>query len=80
MRRSLPLLAFLLAPAAAMAHTGAGAHGTPFESGLLHPILGADHLLTMVAVGIFAAVSGGRALWAYPASFVGASRLRKGFR
>ncbi|TPE53113.1 HupE/UreJ family protein [Amaricoccus solimangrovi] len=75
MRRSLPLLAFLLSPAAAMAHTGLGAHGAPFASGFLHPFLGADHMLTMVAVGILAAMTGGRAAWAYPASFVGAMLL-----
>ena len=75
MRRGLPLLAFLLAPAAAMAHTGIGAHGAPFQSGFLHPFLGADHMLAMVAVGLFAAMSGGRATWAYPASFIGAMVL-----
>ena len=70
-RRALATLVALL-PAAALAHTGVGAHGSPFVSGLLHPLLGADHLITMVAVGLFAAMTGGRARWAYPASFVGA--------
>lgn len=69
---TLPLLA---APLAAAAHTGIGAHGSPFVSGLLHPLLGADHLLAMVAVGLFAAMCGGTARWAYPASFVGAMVL-----
>lgn len=69
--RALPLSATLiLLPAAAMAHTRIGAHGAPFMSGLAHPTLGPDHLLTMVAVGLFAAMTGGRAVWAYPASFV----------
>jgi urease accessory protein len=72
MRRTLPALLALTPPAAAFAHTGVGAHGSPFVSGLLHPLLGPDHLLAMVAVGIFAAMSGGRARWACPASFVGA--------
>lgn len=63
-------LVLLLLPTAAFAHTGLGAHDTPFGSGVAHPFLGADHLLTMVAVGILAAVTGGRAIWAYPASFV----------
>ncbi|HEY9215824.1 MAG TPA: HupE/UreJ family protein, partial [Ancylobacter sp.] len=35
-----------------------------------HPVSGIDHVLAMVAVGIFAATLGGRALWAVPASFV----------
>jgi urease accessory protein len=71
-RQLLPTLLALLAPTAALAHTGIGAHGAPFASGLLHPLLGPDHLLAMVAVGLFAAMAGGRAVWAFPASFVGA--------
>lgn len=72
MPRKLLAPAALLLPTAALAHTGIGAHGAPLLSGLLHPLLGPDHLLTMVAVGIFAAMTGGRARWACPASFVGA--------
>ena len=39
-------------------------------AGLLHPILGIDHLLAMVAVGLLSAQMGGRALWTVPATFV----------
>src|SRR5215210_527218 len=54
----------------AMAHTGAGdAHG--FAHGFAHPVGGFDHVLAMVAVGLYAALLGGRALWLAPASFVG---------
>lgn len=61
------LLAF--SPSLAFAHTGVGdAHG--FAHGFMHPIGGLDHMLAMVAVGIFAANLGGRALWAVPATFV----------
>lgn len=61
--------AFALSPALAFAHTGMGdAHG--FAHGFAHPIGGLDHVLAMVAVGIFAATLGGRALWAVPATFV----------
>lgn len=74
MKRALLTLAALL-PTAALAHTGAGAHGSPFVSGLAHPVFGADHLLAMVAVGLFAAMSGGAARLAYPASFLGAMIL-----
>lgn len=75
MRRILPLLV-LLAPTAAMAHTGIGPHThSAFGSGFVHPFLGLDHMLTMVAVGLFAAMTGGRATLAYPASFVGAMVL-----
>jgi len=66
---SLAALAALTAPAAA--HTG---HGTAFgfTAGFLHPLAGADHVLAMVAVGLLAALVGGRALWLVPASFIGA--------
>jgi urease accessory protein len=39
-------------------------------SGLSHPFSGADHVLAMVAVGLWAAQIGGRAKWIVPASFV----------
>ena len=41
-----------------------------FVHGLAHPVSGADHILAMVAVGLWGAVAGGRALWAWPAAFV----------
>ncbi|MGE4127907.1 MAG: HupE/UreJ family protein, partial [Hyphomicrobiaceae bacterium] len=43
-----------------------------FVAGLSHPVSGLDHILVMVAVGIFAATLGGRALWRVPAAFVAA--------
>ena len=61
MRRILYILA-LIAPTAALAHTGIGAHGAPFASGLAHPLLGADHLLAMLAVGLLASLQGMRLL------------------
>ena len=58
-----------LSPTLAFAHVGIGdAHG--FSHGFVHPIGGIDHVLAMVAVGMFAATLGGRALWAIPASFI----------
>lgn len=70
-RLNAVLLAGLIAglPVAAMAHTGAGATDG-FAYGFVHPIGGLDHILAMVAVGIYAAFLGGRALWLVPASFV----------
>lgn len=66
---TLGLLA--LVPTAALAHTGVGpTHG--FAHGFAHPLLGLDHLLAMVAVGLWGAQRGGRAVWALPAAFVGA--------
>lgn len=71
MRRLRPLLALglIALPSAAFAHTGVGdAHG--FVHGFMHPVGGIDHVLAMVAVGVFAFVLGGRALWLVPLSFV----------
>jgi urease accessory protein len=39
-------------------------------AGLLHPLLGIDHLLAMVTVGLLSAQMGGRAIWTVPATFV----------
>ncbi|MGR9000199.1 MAG: HupE/UreJ family protein [Gammaproteobacteria bacterium] len=51
------------------AHTGAGTvHG--FADGLLHPLMGVDHLLVMLAIGLWAALRGGKSLWLLPVSFL----------
>lgn len=53
----------------AQAHTGVGAvYG--FVDGLLHPLMGVDHLLVMLAIGLWAAMRGGRELWLLPMSFL----------
>jgi len=71
----LAVLAALLAlPAVAQAHPGHGlAQG--FAPGFAHPLLGLDHELAMIAIGLWAAQAGGRALWAVPATFVGVMAL-----
>ena len=73
MRRILALAAMLAAggvAAPALAHTGVGAtHG--LAHGFLHPLNGLDHMLAMVAVGLYAAQLGGRSLWMLPLAFVG---------
>lgn len=61
--------ALALLPMAALAHTGTGVHIDAMH-GFLHPLTGLDHILAMVAVGVFAAQLGGRSLWAVPAAFV----------
>jgi urease accessory protein len=53
----------------ALAHTGVG-QADSFASGIAHPLSGADHIVVMVAVGLWGALAGGRAIWAWPASFV----------
>lgn len=68
--RYLPLaLAGLLVATPAAAHTGVGATAG-FTHGFLHPVGGLDHVLAMVAVGLFAWLLSGRALWLVPAAFV----------
>lgn len=65
------VVAFVLASAgAAAAHTGHGDTAS-FAHGFAHPLLGLDHLLAMIAVGLWAAQIGARALWLVPAAFVG---------
>ncbi len=59
------------------AHIGVHANGS-FESGLLHPFSGADHLIAMIAVGLWAVRSGGRNLFAMPAAFMAAMVLGAG--
>ena len=62
-------LCFLL-PSLAQAHVSPG-HSNGITNGLSHPLLGLDHLLAMLAVGLWAAQLGGRARWLVPATFVG---------
>jgi urease accessory protein len=64
------LLALGAVPGVALAHTGAE-HALSFASGFAHPFTGLDHMLAMVAVGLWAGLNGGRALWTWPAAFVG---------
>jgi urease accessory protein len=53
---------------AAFAHVGDHSHMSVTE-GLLHPLSGLDHILAMVAVGLWASQIGGRALWLLPLTF-----------
>lgn len=62
------LIGASLLPASAMAHTGHEVSG--LMAGLTHPLMGLDHLLAMLAVGIWAAKMGGNARWQLPVTFV----------
>ncbi len=65
---AMSLLAVLLIAApSAHAHPG---HAEGAWAGLLHPLSGLDHLLAMLAVGIWAALLGNRARWIVPLSFI----------
>lgn len=67
--RVLPLLGVTLFAAGAHAH---GLPGDPASvtAGFAHPFVGLDHMLAMIAVGLWSALAGGFARWAWPAAFV----------
>lgn len=69
-RGAMLVLAVLLAlgAAPALAHEGAGAVGG-FLSGFTHPIFGWDHVVAMVAVGLWGAFLGMPAIWLLPVVF-----------
>ena len=58
----------ILLPATASAHTETGAIGG-LVSGFSHPLTGLDHMVAMVAVGLWGAFLGGRAIWMLPVAF-----------
>ncbi len=66
--RQLLILVCALIPSVALAHVTHGAGGG-FATGFLHPILGYDHLIAMVAVGLWGAFLGDRAVWLLPIVF-----------
>jgi len=65
---ALAILAILTASPAA-AHLPPGEYGS-LLAGVTHPLFGLDHVLAMIAVGLWAAQIGGRALWQVPTAFV----------
>lgn len=76
MLKRLSFVAVVLAAgvAPAFAHLDPAEHGS-FAAGLSHPFFGLDHILAMVAVGLWAALLGGRAVWLVPTAFVVAMML-----
>ncbi len=69
-----PSVAPLLAAFAALVPVQAEAHilkgeAVGFVSGFLHPISGADHVIAMVAVGLWGAQLGQPAIWLLPVTF-----------
>ncbi len=57
-------------PAVVWAHVGQDGVSANFMAGAHHPFSGLDHLLAMLAVGIWAAQNGGRSVWMVPTAFV----------
>lgn len=60
----------VLFPEVAAAHEGQVIRFGSFLGGLTHPVLGLDHFLAMVSVGVVSAQIGGKAMWSVPATFV----------
>ncbi len=74
--RSIVLTMILsMIPSVVYAHDGSNVPFGGFLSGLVHPVLGYDHLLAMLSVGILSAQIGGRAIWTVPATFVSVMAL-----
>lgn len=69
-RLSLSPLALFATTLPAFAHPGHGSEAGALVAGFTHPLVGLDHVLAMVAVGLWAAFLGGRAAWIVPAAFV----------
>jgi urease accessory protein len=67
-RRSLLILCLLLYPLTVFAHQRGG-EVIGFASGFCHPISGIDHILAMVAVGMWGAQLGAPAIWVLPVVF-----------
>jgi urease accessory protein len=69
-QRRVALVAVLsLLAAAAQAHTESSGGGFGFFTGFRHPLSGLDHLLAMLAVGMWGAQLGMPALWVLPVAF-----------
>ena len=62
------MLVSMLWPIAAFAHQ-AGGEAFGFIGGLKHPVSGLDHVLAMVAVGLWGAQLGAPAIWLLPVTF-----------
>ncbi len=72
--KRLLLLSLLISPSLVHAHS-AGAATSGWHDGFYHPLLGWDHLLTMLAVGMWAAQLRGQSVWQLPIAFVGMMSL-----
>ena len=67
-RFAVGVLLLIVGVAPAFAHVGGGASGG-FVAGLRHPISGLDHVLAMIAVGLWGAQLGAPAVWLLPVTF-----------
>lgn len=67
-RRRLAGVVLALLPVLASAHEESG-KAAGFLAGLVHPVSGLDHVIAMVAVGLWGAVLGPPAIWVLPVAF-----------
>ncbi|MGA7159592.1 MAG: HupE/UreJ family protein [Bacteroidota bacterium] len=67
-------LSVLFLPSLAFFHLGVG-QTSGFLNGFVHPFSGLDHICAMLAVGLWAAQRGGRAIWAVPLTFISVMTL-----
>jgi urease accessory protein len=65
----LAALALCAAIAAAPAHAHSGSVTGGFADGFAHPLFGPDHIVAMVAVGLWGAFLGAPAIWLLPITF-----------
>lgn len=66
----LTAVLFVVLPDIALAHENQVIRLGSFWGGFLHPVLGLDHFLAMVSVGIVSSMVGGRAIFTVPGLFV----------
>ena len=67
---TLPFLLMLVGLGVpALAHTSDASAAGGFTTGFLHPVMGLDHLVAMVAVGLWGAILGKPAIWVLPVAF-----------
>lgn len=69
-RFALSVLVLAATAFPALAHPGHALGSNALIAGFAHPFFGLDHVVAMVAVGMWAAVLGGRAVWVVPITFV----------
>lgn len=68
-KKLIAFFALLLTPIFAYAHSG-GEHLHSFAEGFSHPFSGIDHIIAMVAVGVWAKQRGGKNIFLLPLTFV----------
>lgn len=68
-KKQMAFFTLLLLPVLAQAHTGE-THLSDFATGFSHPFSGIDHLLAMLAVGVWAKQRGGKNIYLLPLSFL----------